>query len=102
MKNIIVKNIANAIGCLVLVLLVIFAVEKLELTFFFIKYLLTIFLLVYFLVSLYVNKDAFKNIKIVYLQYLFLILLCLLMTVVYGFIAYVIMVNFHLAIGGRL
>jgi O-antigen ligase len=100
--TIIVKNIANAIGCLVLVLLVIFAVEKLKLTFFIIKYLLSIFISVYFLILLYVNKDAFKNIKIVYLRYLSLILLCLLMTIVYGFISYVIMVNSHLAIGGQL
>jgi len=101
MNNIIYANIKNAFLWLSISLIVIFAAEKLEIAFI-IKYILKIFLLIYFLTSVYLSKDVFTNVKNKYLRFLLIILLCFLMTTIFGFISFVVMVNFDLAIGGHL
>ena len=91
----------NAVGCLALSLLIIFGAEKLELTFIF-KFILLVFFFIYFLISLYINRNLFNNVRKIFLRYIYLILLCLIMSIAFSFIAFVIMVNFDLAIGGHL
>jgi len=101
MKVIIIKNATNALACVALSLVLTFVVEKYELIFLK-KYILILFLALFFAASLCINKGLFKNVKINYLRYLLIIIVCFLITAVIGFLAFVILVNFDLAIGGRL
>jgi hypothetical protein len=101
LMKVIIKNVIIALACLALSLVLTFAVEKYELIFLK-KYILILFLVLFFATSVYINKGMFKNIKINYIRYLLIIIICSLITAVIGFLAFVILVNFDLAIGGRL
>ena len=101
MKRVIFKNIIISLICLALSLVLILVIEKFELTLYK-KYILILFVVLYFMATIYINKGLFINVKNNYLRYLLVIVLCSLLTVAVGFIAFVIMVNFDLAIGGHL
>lgn len=101
LMKLIIKNLTIALACLALSLILTFAIEKFELLFFK-KYILILFLALFFTVSAYTNRGIFKNVKKNYLRYLLIIMTCFLITLVVGFLAFVILVNFDGAIGGRL
>ncbi|MGE5809765.1 MAG: hypothetical protein ACM32I_11620, partial [Nitrospirota bacterium] len=65
-------------------------------------YVFKISIAIFFLTSVFLNKVFFVKIDRVYLRYGLLIVSCGIASLVYGFLAFTIAVNFHFAIGGRL
>ena len=65
-------------------------------------YIYKVSLVVFFLISVYVNRVSFVNVRNKYLRYFLIILLCVFITLLFGYIALIIMINFDLEIGGHL
>jgi hypothetical protein len=61
-----------------------------------------IFLSLYFAASVAANRQLFENLENIYLRLLAIVALSCFVTLIFGFIALVIFVNFHLAIGGKI
>ncbi|PKN37178.1 MAG: hypothetical protein CVU62_11280 [Deltaproteobacteria bacterium HGW-Deltaproteobacteria-2] len=95
------KNITVVLVCLTLLLIFVFITEKFGQQFL-LQYTFRLILVVYFITSLYLNKNMFINVKNIYVRYLLILVLCALLTVVFGIFALIIGVNFNLAIGGKI
>lgn len=95
------KNITVVLVCLALLLIFVFITEKVGQQFL-LQYTFRLILVVYFITSLYLNKNMFINVKNIYVRYLLILVLCALVTVVFGIFALIIGVNFNLAIGGKI
>jgi hypothetical protein len=65
-------------------------------------YIYKVSLVVFFLISVYMNRTSFVNVRKIYLRYFLIILLCSSITLLFGYIALIITINFDLAIGGHL
>ena len=104
MKKALFKNLVSAILFLVVLLAADFLLVKFEIgqipkcgdVFW------CVFLVVYFATSLVANKALFKNIKNIYLRLSAIVFFSCLITSVFGFTVLISLVNFHLAIGGRI
>ena len=101
MKNILFKNIAVTIIYLIMLLLVDFVTVKNGKEIYF-GYAYKLSLPMFFITALFVNKRLFAKIGSLSLRYLLVIILCGLLTLMFGLIAITVAVNFHFAIGGRL
>ena len=99
MQYSILKNVKIILIYLIILLVLVFFAEKLEKTFL-LEYI-KITIVIYFINSLYLNKNMFINIK-TNIRYILIIILCASMTALFGLFALIIAVNFDLAIGGRL
>jgi len=101
MRKSLSKNIKVALVYLSILLLSVFIAEKSGKIFIF-GYIYKASIVVFFLTSLYVNRDLFMNVKKNYLRYLLIAILCSSITFLFGYIALIIAVNFDLALGGSL
>lgn len=101
MRKNLFKNIKVALVFLSVLLISVFIAEKSgEIVIF--GYIYKASLVIFFLISVYINRDSFVNIKKNYLRYFLIVLLCSSITLLFGYIALIIAVNFDLAIGGSL
>lgn len=101
MRKNLLKNLKAALAYLSVLLLSIFVAEKIGRLFIF-GYIFKAALIILFLVSVYMNRNAFMHVKKNYLRYSLIAILCLSITMLLGYISLVIAVNFNLAIGGGL
>ncbi len=83
------------------ILSVILIAEKSGKIFYF-GYVFKASLIILFLISFYLNRDLFKNIKNKYLKYFFLFFLSSLMTLLLGYLVLIIAINFNLSMGGKI
>jgi hypothetical protein len=101
MRKILLKNIKATLIYFGALLLSIFVTEKSGKPYIF-GYIFKSSLIVFFLVSVYINRNSFMNVKKIYLRYFLIAILCIALTLLLGYIGLIIAVNFNLSIGGSL
>ena len=101
MRKNLLKNVKAALVYLVVLLSVVFAAEKFGLPYIF-GYIFYASLIIFFLLSVYINRNSFMDVKKTILRYFLIELLCIAITLLSGYIGLIIAVNFHLSTGGSL
>lgn len=101
MRKNLLKNIMAALIYIVTLLLSIFIAEKFGKPYIF-RYIFSISLILFFLVSVYINRDSFIHVKNFYLRYFLIAILCIAITLLLGYIGFIVAVNVNLATGGSL
>ncbi len=101
MKKTLLINIKGALIYLSVLLICTFLLEKTGKMFIF-GYIFKPSLVIYFITSIYLNRALFINIKNAYIRYLLILIVCISITLLVGYIGLVIAINFNLTIGGSL
>lgn len=101
MKNILFKNIVMASVYIGLLLVVDFVTLKFGKVHLF-GYAFKVVLIIFFATFLFINRQLFIKVNNANVRFLLIVILCVLITFLFGLLAFTIAVNFHLAIGGSL